>query len=113
LTCSLHLCLTAGLSFRFVQKDPIVCDAPAELGAMEVSALASAWGDRLQSLTFNGPPLTGTFFPAVVQHFPALQSLTLVNTPAAQEGDMSARITAFCSRLTRPLRLALPPDLLK
>jgi hypothetical protein len=105
-------CLNAGLSFRFMRKALMVCDAHAQLGAAEVSAIAAAWGDRLQSLTLIGPALAATFFPAVAKHLPGLRSLSLVNIPDAT-GDMSVRIMAFCSRLTRPLKLALPPDLLK
>jgi hypothetical protein len=78
-----------------------------------VSALASALGDRLRSLALDGAILAGSVFPAVVKHLPGLQSLTLVNMPDTREHLMAARITAFASRLTKPLKLALPPDLLE
>jgi hypothetical protein len=77
-----------------------------------VSALASAWGHRLKGLTLDGAEVSGTFFPAVAMHLPGLQSLTILSDPNCM-AYTAACIMGFCSRLTRPLKLALPPDLLE
>jgi hypothetical protein len=79
-----------------------------------LSALGTAWGDRLQSLTLEGVHLAPSFFPAVVQQLPGLQFLNLPRIPDSEgPDDMAARFMALCSRLTRPLKLAVPSEIHK
>jgi hypothetical protein len=79
------------------------------IGAAELSALGSAWGDRLTHLYLSGVSLHKTFFSAVLQHLPGLQVLSLNDVSSKA---LRARLHAFCSQVPRPLKLELFYDLL-
>jgi hypothetical protein len=80
------------------------------IGAAEVSALSRAWGNRLQSLALWGFQLADGFIAAVLHQLPGLQSLTLPLLHGEEHSDIvAARFMALCSRVSRPLKLGLPP----
>jgi hypothetical protein len=79
-----------------------------------VSALSIAWNNRLQSLTLDGFQLEDSFFPAVLQQLPGLQSLSLPTILCNLWLDnMAACFMALCSQLTKPLKLSVPPEIHK
>jgi hypothetical protein len=73
--------LPACISVRFLPSKSgpnLAADAAPVAGAAEVvSTLSTAWGNRLQSLTLDGLKLADSFFPAVLEQLPGLQSLIL------------------------------------
>jgi hypothetical protein len=88
----------------------VAAEMAPEIGAAEVSALSAAWGDRLRSLTLYGFQLADSFLPSVLQQLPGLQLLTLPVIHGTETSDLVAlRFMALCSRVSRPLKLGLPP----
>jgi hypothetical protein len=100
---------TAGIRITDQSIGDVATEVAPEIGAAEVSALSAAWGGRLHSLTLDGFQLADSFYPAVLQHLPGLQSLTLPYLVSKEPSDVVAmRFMALGSRVSRPLKLGLP-----
>jgi hypothetical protein len=91
---------------------PWATDTAPIAGAAEVSTLSTGWGSRLRSLTLNGFQLAPSFFPALTKQLPGLQFLELPRI-LCMEGleNMAAWVVALCTKLTRPLKLAVPLEI--
>jgi hypothetical protein len=86
-----------------------ICTPGVPTGASEVQQLGGALGSSLKHLVLQVCEVSDGFWPAVWDHLPGLQQLTVEDRVGGAVG--AHELSVFCGRAARPLQLNLEGDL--